>query len=204
MYERSSSEFRIQKIHALEEWKVLEGYYTYPSRSSRHQTCSLHCNVSGYVPDTVLEGVRTYLRAGAVDASHPPADLIYSHPPLRKFLRGGYIYGISVKGLPRTHHPIALNSNDCLSLLRSSCLTLSRSFKFCRKGLSFLQSTTSALHLQYLDYSYSYLLASVASTFWLTFWQSFRVGRARKAAGIPYPQGGPHIRQCTHTSARTY
>ncbi|KAI0796324.1 membrane-associated proteins in eicosanoid and glutathione metabolism, partial [Irpex lacteus] len=35
---------------------------------------------------------------------------------------------------------------------------------------------------------YSYLLASVASTFWLTFWQSFRVGRARKAAGIPYPQ----------------
>lgn len=34
------------------------------------------------------------------------------------------------------------------------------------------------------------VLAAVASTAWLGIWQSRRVGAARKAANIPYPQGG--------------
>ncbi|KAF7795552.1 hypothetical protein EIP86_006714 [Pleurotus ostreatoroseus] len=35
---------------------------------------------------------------------------------------------------------------------------------------------------------YGYTVAAVASTFCLTFFQTVKVGRARKAAKIPYPQ----------------
>ncbi|KAJ3477250.1 hypothetical protein NLI96_g10594 [Meripilus lineatus] len=35
---------------------------------------------------------------------------------------------------------------------------------------------------------YQYAGAAIISTFWLTFWQMFRVGRSRGKAGIPYPQ----------------
>lgn len=39
-----------------------------------------------------------------------------------------------------------------------------------------------------LPEGYAYTAAAVVSTFWLTTFQSFRVGRARKAAKIEYPQ----------------
>ncbi|OCH96439.1 membrane-associated proteins in eicosanoid and glutathione metabolism [Obba rivulosa] len=35
---------------------------------------------------------------------------------------------------------------------------------------------------------YVYPVATVTSVFWLTTWQMIKVGRARKAANIPYPQ----------------
>ncbi|EKM48317.1 uncharacterized protein PHACADRAFT_49759, partial [Phanerochaete carnosa HHB-10118-sp] len=35
---------------------------------------------------------------------------------------------------------------------------------------------------------YAYTAAAIVSTFWLTTFQAFKVGRARKAAGIAYPQ----------------
>jgi len=35
---------------------------------------------------------------------------------------------------------------------------------------------------------YSYVLACIASTAWLNGWQAFKVGSARKAAQVKYPQ----------------
>ncbi|KLO20714.1 membrane-associated proteins in eicosanoid and glutathione metabolism, partial [Schizopora paradoxa] len=35
---------------------------------------------------------------------------------------------------------------------------------------------------------YSFVLAAVASTAWLNAWQTFKVGSARKAAQVKYPQ----------------
>ncbi|EMD41838.1 hypothetical protein CERSUDRAFT_110400, partial [Gelatoporia subvermispora B] len=35
---------------------------------------------------------------------------------------------------------------------------------------------------------YVYPVAAVTSIFWLTLWQTIKVGRARKAANVPYPQ----------------
>jgi len=35
---------------------------------------------------------------------------------------------------------------------------------------------------------FAYPVAAVTSVFWLTMWQTIKVGRARKAANIPYPQ----------------
>lgn len=37
-------------------------------------------------------------------------------------------------------------------------------------------------------FRFGWVIAAVASTGWLGLWQSFRVGVARKAAKIPYPQ----------------
>ena len=42
-------------------------------------------------------------------------------------------------------------------------------------------------------YSYSYVLAAAASTIVLNAYQTINVGRARKAANVPYPQGQFHI-----------
>jgi len=39
-----------------------------------------------------------------------------------------------------------------------------------------------------LPEGYSYVLASVASTAWLNAWQMYKVGSARKAAQVKYPQ----------------
>jgi hypothetical protein len=39
--------------------------------------------------------------------------------------------------------------------------------------------------------SLGYFGASVLSTVFLTTWQGFRVGSARKAAGVNYPQSAP-------------
>lgn len=36
---------------------------------------------------------------------------------------------------------------------------------------------------------FAYPAAAAVSTFWLLLWQTFRVGRARKAAQVDYPQG---------------
>ncbi|PCH34051.1 membrane-associated glutathione metabolism protein [Wolfiporia cocos MD-104 SS10] len=38
-----------------------------------------------------------------------------------------------------------------------------------------------------LSKEYVYPVAAIASTCWLTFWQTIKVGGARKRAGIPYP-----------------
>ncbi|OSD06244.1 membrane-associated proteins in eicosanoid and glutathione metabolism [Trametes coccinea BRFM310] len=46
----------------------------------------------------------------------------------------------------------------------------------------------SALTGLVLPKEYAYPAASVVSTFYLLFWQAFRVGKARKRAGIEYPQ----------------
>jgi hypothetical protein len=42
--------------------------------------------------------------------------------------------------------------------------------------------------------SLGYFGASVLSTVFLTTWQGFRVGSARKAAGVNYPQSAPSAR----------
>lgn len=39
-----------------------------------------------------------------------------------------------------------------------------------------------------LHYSFSFVLATIASTGFLNIWQALKVGRARKAAGVDYPQ----------------
>ncbi|CDO73068.1 hypothetical protein BN946_scf185007.g122 [Trametes cinnabarina] len=46
----------------------------------------------------------------------------------------------------------------------------------------------SALTGLILPKEYAYPAATVVSTFYLLFWQAFRVGKARKRAGIEYPQ----------------
>ena len=47
--------------------------------------------------------------------------------------------------------------------------------------------------------SFGWVIAAIASTAWLGLWQTFTVIRARKAAGIAYPQGG--FPSCTLVSA---
>jgi glutathione S-transferase len=45
---------------------------------------------------------------------------------------------------------------------------------------------------------YGYVLAAGVGTAWLSFWQSFLVGKYRRLAKIPYPQGKLQSLQTIH------
>ena len=44
-----------------------------------------------------------------------------------------------------------------------------------------------------MSYSFEYTAAAVVGTFWLTAFQAVKVGRARKAAKVEYPQSASHV-----------